>query len=45
MIKNLDAKMFCFGGIGATPDDYTREISAKVFIERKQQEKTQSGQD
>jgi len=31
MIKNLDAKMFCFGGIGATPDDYTREISAKVF--------------
>ena len=23
--------MFCFGGIGATPDDYTREIAAKVF--------------
>ena len=23
--------MFCFGGIGATPDDYTRQISAKVF--------------
>jgi molybdopterin-biosynthesis enzyme MoeA-like protein len=31
MIKNLNAKMFCFGGIGATPDDYTREIAAKVF--------------
>ncbi|AXK48652.1 molybdopterin-binding protein [Aliarcobacter trophiarum LMG 25534] len=23
--------MFCFGGIGATPDDFTREIAAKVF--------------
>ncbi len=23
--------MFCFGGIGSTPDDYTREIAAKVF--------------
>ncbi|RXJ67344.1 molybdopterin-binding protein [Halarcobacter ebronensis] len=23
--------MFSFGGIGATPDDYTREIAAKVF--------------
>lgn len=23
--------MFCFGGIGATPDDYTRQIAAKVF--------------
>jgi molybdopterin-biosynthesis enzyme MoeA-like protein len=23
--------MFCFGGIGATPDDYTREIAGKVF--------------
>ena len=23
--------MFCFGGIGATPDDYTRNLSAKVF--------------
>ena len=23
--------MFSFGGIGATPDDYTREVAAKVF--------------
>lgn len=23
--------MFCFGGIGATPDDYTRQVAAKVF--------------
>ena len=23
--------MFCYGGIGSTPDDYTREIAAKVF--------------
>ncbi|QKF81464.1 competence/damage-inducible protein A [Halarcobacter ebronensis] len=23
--------MFSFGGIGATPDDYTREIAAKIF--------------
>ncbi len=25
--------MFSFGGIGATPDDYTREVAAKVFSE------------
>ncbi|MGB5792297.1 competence/damage-inducible protein A [Poseidonibacter sp.] len=29
--------MFCFGGIGATPDDYTREIAAKVFTDSKMQ--------
>jgi len=23
--------MFCFGGIGSTPDDYTREVAGKVF--------------
>jgi molybdopterin-biosynthesis enzyme MoeA-like protein len=23
--------MFCFGGIGATPDDYTRVVAANVF--------------
>lgn len=28
-----NAVMFCFGGIGATPDDYTREIAAKVFTQ------------
>lgn len=32
MIKNIpDSIMFSFGGIGSTPDDLTREISAKVF--------------
>jgi len=25
--------MFSYGGIGATPDDYTRQIAAKVFRE------------
>lgn len=31
-IKNeLDSVMFCFGGIGATPDDYTREVASQVF--------------
>ena len=29
--------MFCFGGIGATPDDYTRDIAAKVFTNAKMQ--------
>lgn len=23
--------MFCFGGIGATPDDYTRKVASQVF--------------
>lgn len=27
--------MFCFGGIGATPDDYTREVAGKVFRDGK----------
>jgi molybdopterin-biosynthesis enzyme MoeA-like protein len=27
--------MFCFGGIGATPDDYTRVIAAKAFTNYK----------
>lgn len=26
-----DSVMFCFGGIGATPDDFTREVAAKAF--------------
>jgi molybdopterin-biosynthesis enzyme MoeA-like protein len=31
-IKNdKNSVMFCFGGIGSTPDDYTRAVSAKVF--------------
>jgi molybdopterin-biosynthesis enzyme MoeA-like protein len=32
LIKNdPDAVMFCFGGIGSTPDDLTRQIAADVF--------------
>jgi len=30
-----NAVLFCFGGIGATPDDYTREIAAKAFTNSK----------
>lgn len=33
-IKDEDAFMFCFGGIGATPDDCTRAIAAKVFTNK-----------
>jgi molybdopterin-biosynthesis enzyme MoeA-like protein len=32
LIKNdLNSVMFSFGGIGATPDDYTREVASQVF--------------
>jgi molybdopterin-biosynthesis enzyme MoeA-like protein len=32
LIKNdEDSVMFCFGGIGSTPDDYTRQCAANVF--------------
>ncbi|WP_457563555.1 competence/damage-inducible protein A [Caminibacter pacificus] len=32
LIKNTEnAYLFCYGGIGATPDDFTREVAAKVF--------------
>ncbi|MBS9782309.1 MAG: competence/damage-inducible protein A [Arcobacter sp.] len=27
--------MFCFGGIGATPDDFTREVAARAFTQGK----------
>ena len=33
--KDPNSVMFSFGGIGATPDDYTREIAAKVFRDSK----------
>ena len=33
--KDKDAIMFSFGGIGSTPDDLTRSISAKVFTKEK----------
>jgi len=29
--KDTKSVMFCFGGIGSTPDDYTRKIAAKSF--------------
>ncbi len=29
--KDPDAVLFSFGGIGATPDDYTREVASTVF--------------
>lgn len=36
MIKNdPQAIMFCFGGIGSTPDDLTRQLSANVFNDGK----------
>ena len=31
--KDESSVMFCFGGIGATPDDYTRQVAAKVFTD------------
>lgn len=32
LIKNdKNSVMFCFGGIGATPDDYTRQTAAEAF--------------
>lgn len=33
-VKNENAYLFCFGGIGATPDDYTRAVAAKVFTNK-----------
>jgi molybdopterin-biosynthesis enzyme MoeA-like protein len=30
-----DSVMFCFGGIGATPDDYTRQTAARAFTDYK----------
>jgi molybdopterin-biosynthesis enzyme MoeA-like protein len=35
-IANMDnSVLFCFGGIGATPDDYTRECAAKALSDGK----------
>ena len=36
--KDPNGVMFSFGGIGATPDDFTREIAAKVFRDFKMEE-------
>lgn len=35
--KDENSVMFCYGGIGATPDDYTRQIAADVFRKGKMQ--------
>ncbi|MDX1809052.1 MAG: molybdopterin-binding protein [Sulfurospirillaceae bacterium] len=35
--EDKNAVMFCFGGIGSTPDDYTRVVAAKVFTDGKMQ--------
>lgn len=35
--KDENSVMFCYGGIGATPDDYTRQIAADVFTKGKMQ--------
>ena len=32
--SDVNAVMFSFGGIGSTPDDLTRELSAKVFTSK-----------
>jgi len=31
ILLDKDSVMFCFGGIGSTPDDYTRKIASDVF--------------
>jgi len=31
--SDKNSVMFCFGGIGSTPDDFTREVAGKVFSE------------
>ena len=36
--------MFSYGGIGATPDDYTREVAAKVFTNGKMEYNKKSKQ-
>lgn len=33
-----DGVMFCFGGIGSTPDDYTRQCAANVFTNGKMEQ-------
>jgi molybdopterin-biosynthesis enzyme MoeA-like protein len=36
LVKNTpNSYLFCYGGIGATPDDLTREIAAEVFSDGK----------
>jgi molybdopterin-biosynthesis enzyme MoeA-like protein len=35
--QDKNSVMFCFGGIGATPDDYTREVAAQAFTQNNMQ--------
>jgi molybdopterin-biosynthesis enzyme MoeA-like protein len=43
MVKNDPAAvLFSFGGIGATPDDYTREVAAKIFRDGKMEENSEA---
>jgi len=34
ILQDPKSMMFCFGGIGATPDDLTRAIASEVFTEK-----------
>ena len=42
--KDPKSVMFSFGGIGATPDDFTREIAAKVFRDSLMEENQEAKQ-
>jgi len=42
--KDPNSVMFSFGGIGATPDDFTREIAAKVFRDSLMEENQEAKQ-
>ncbi len=33
ILRDQESVLFCFGGIGATPDDLTRSIAAEVFTQ------------
>ena len=42
-IKNdPKAIMFCFGGIGATPDDFTRECASKAFTDGQMEQNSEA---
>ncbi|MBU1658386.1 competence/damage-inducible protein A [bacterium] len=34
ILSDRNSVLFCFGGIGSTPDDLTREIAARVFTSK-----------
>ena len=37
ILNDSNSVMFCYGGIGATPDDYTRNVAAEVFTQGQMQ--------